>query len=208
MMTAGLVVVAGATAQAESPEQAPSTSFTTIDGTQLTAETEAYLSTLRPAERAQFIATNIPATVDMQAGPQKPANTAALTSVAEAQASGGDLSPMATGCWTQRFTFSPKAMAGNVLYTYYHVGYWCSSGTRITAARVQDTGGQPKTLGWRYEGVVKRDAGIVSNQGRSYTQHKFVLGVNGWDIQTVLDCGRALGRTSGSALGDSVCGIY
>ncbi|MDO5503832.1 MAG: hypothetical protein Q4G67_11725, partial [Actinomycetia bacterium] len=75
MMTAGLIVATGATVQAESPERAPSTSFTTIDGTQFTSQAEAYLSTLRPAERAQFIAINIPATVDMQAGPQKPANT-------------------------------------------------------------------------------------------------------------------------------------
>ena len=144
----------------------------------------------------------------LDVGPQQPENATARASVAAAEARGVEVGPLATGCWTQRWTWGPKANAGNTLYTYYHVGRWCASGSTVTSASEADSGGETKTPGWRYEGVVARDAGVVSNQGRSYTQHKFALGAGGWDIQTPLECARVKGLSSSNSTADSICGIY
>lgn len=174
----------------------------------ITPELEEYLATLSAEDRQDFIDTRLPASVDVEVGAQLPANAAAKASLLAADAAGRSVSPMATGCWTQRWTWGPKAAAGNTLYTYYHVGYWCSSGSTVTAASIADSGGETKNPGWRYEGVIASGSGVVSNQGRSYTQHKFVLGVGGWDVQTPLECARVKGASSGTSSADSVCGIY
>lgn len=150
----------------------------------------------------------LPVTTDVEVGPQLPADLPALTSLAVAKGSAQSVSPLATGCWTQRWTWSPRSGAGTVLYTYYHVGYWCSSGTRVTAARVASAGGETRTPGWSYGGVVDRGAGIVSNQGRSFSQHSFTLRAGGIVVQSPVQCGRVKGAASGGASADRVCGIY
>lgn len=78
----------------------------------------------------------------------------------------------------------------------------------MTEASVADNGGETSTPGWRYEGVTDSDAGVVNNEGRSYSQYKFVLGAGGWDIQTPTPCIRVIGQASGEADSDLVCGIY
>lgn len=197
------------TGTAAHAQDAPGGATTTVTtDVAVSPELQQYLDTLTPAAEAQFVATRVPATTEVVVGEQQPADARAAQSALAARAQGRAVTPQATGCWTQRWTWGPKAAAGNTLYTYYHVGYWCSSGTRITAARIADAGGETKTVGWRYEGITARSAGIVSNQGRSYTQHKFVLGVGGWDVQSPLECARVKGLTSGTSQADSVCGIY
>lgn len=150
----------------------------------------------------------LPVATDVEAGPQLPADLPALTSLATAKGGAASVSPLATGCWTQRWTWSPRSGVGTVLYTYYHVGYWCSSGTRVTAARVAAAGGETRTPGWSYNGVVDRGAGIAANQGRSFSQHKFTLRAGGIVVQSPLQCGRVKGAASGGASADRVCGIY
>ena len=166
-----------------------------------------YLASLTPVARVDFLNTKLPATQTV-VWAQSPANFVAANSAVKASVTGALLSPMAVGCWTGRADWNIKALAGNTLYTYYHVGRWCSSGSTITSSSIADKGAQTFTVGWRYAGVPASGAGIVSNQGRSYTQHKFILGVGGWDVQTTLECGRIRGFTSGGAAADAVCGIY
>lgn len=205
---ATLASVAGATTAHAEVQASDDTLDQVTSSIEVSAELEAYLETLTPAERADFVETHVPVETDVEVGAQVPADATARASLAEARAAGQAVEPMATGCWTQRWTWAPKAAAGNTLYTYYHVGYWCSSGSTVTAASVADAGGETKTIGWRYEGIVRDGAGVVSNQGRSYTQHKFVLGVGGWDIQTPLECARVKGLSTATSTADSVCGIY
>lgn len=169
---------------------------------------EAYLATLTPRERADFVATKLPATFTETVEAPVPMDAKARQSRLAMSDRSEAISPLSTGCWTGRVNGSAKALAGNTLYTYYHVGYWCSSGSTITAARVQAAGGETSTPGWRYEGVINRGAAIVSNQGRSYSQQKFVLGTGGWDIQSPTPCLRVNGLTSGSYTYSSTCGVY
>lgn len=157
-----------------------------------------------PAELADLL----PVTTEVEVGPQLPADLPALTSLAVAKGGAQTVSAMATGCWTQRWTWRPRSGAGTVLYTYYHVGYWCASGTKVTAARVASAGGETRTPGWQYRGIVDRGAGVVSNQGRSFTQHKFTLRVGGIDVQSPLQCARVKGAATGGASADAICGIY
>jgi hypothetical protein len=159
---------------------------------------------VEPADLADLF----PVTTEVEVGPQLPADLPALASLAVAKSKAQSVSTMATGCWTQRWTWSPKSAAGTVLYTYYHVGYWCASGTRVTAARVASAGGETRTPGWQYHGTVDRGAGVVSNQGRSFTQHKFTLRAGGIEVQSPLQCARVKGAATGGSSSDGTCGIY
>ncbi|CAM5790017.1 hypothetical protein [Cellulomonas persica] len=197
VVTAALLVAGGSVAHGE-------------DGVDddLDPQLAAYLETLDPAEREQFIETQLPETVDVTVGSQLPADSTALASVLASRIAGRSVTPMATGCWSQRWTWAPKAAAGNTLYTYYHVGHWCSSGSTVTSAKIADYGGETSTPGWSYEGVVGSGKGVVSNEGRSYTRHKFELSVGSWVVQTKTPCGRVKGKSSGSSSADATCGIY
>ncbi len=197
VVTAGLLVAGGTAARGED-----------AIGGETDPQLAAYLEQLTPQEREQFVETQLPATVEVAVGAQLPADGAAATSLLRARAAGTTVSPMATGCWSQRWTWAPKAAAGNTLYTYYHVGHWCSSGSTVTSARIADYGGETSTPGWSYRGMTGSGKGVVSNEGRSYTRHKFELSVGSWVVQTVTPCGRVKGRSSGTSTADSTCGIY
>lgn len=179
-----------------------------IEIMELTPEVEEYLDDLPEEDRLRIENTLLLDHEEQTFEPQSPSDLVALGSQIGATLSGETVSPLAKGCWTSRTNRSGKAKAGNTLYTYYHVGRWCSSGTVVTSSNVADSGGETKTPGWRYEGVTKRGTGIVSNQGRSYSQYRFVLGVGGWDIQTPTPCARVRGTSAGTATSDGVCGIY
>lgn len=175
---------------------------------QLDPEVEEYLDGLPEEDRLRIENTLLLDHEEETVGPQVPSDLMALSTQISHTASGKTVSPLAKGCWTSRTNRSGKAKAGNTLYTYYHVGRWCSSGTVVTSSTVADAGGETKTPGWRYEGVTRRSAGIVSNQGRSFSQQKFVFGIGGWDVQTPTPCARIKGTTAGTASADGVCGIY
>lgn len=178
------------------------------NGVVLTPELEDHLSGLSQADRQVFINTQLPASIELTVGEQVPANATARASLAASKAARGVVSPMATGCWTQRFTRQGTALAGNTLYTYYHVNRWCSSGSTVTSASVADFGGETSTPGWRYNGVIRSGAGVVSNQGRSYSQHSFTLGAGGIDVQNPVPCIRGKGTSAGTGSHDTTCGIY
>lgn len=199
-----LLTVAGA----QSAQAVPDDGYTAPPGVAITAEIASYLATLPVDQRQEFVDSQLPATTTMEVGAQLPANAVAAASLAAAKSTGSAITPLAVGCWQQRWNWSGQAAAGNTLYTFYHVGHWCASGTTVRSAAILDAGGETRTPGWRYEGIVARSSGVVANQGRSYTQHKFVLGVGGWDIQTSLRCFRVKGTAAGTSTSDGTCGIY
>ncbi len=196
LVVAALVLGGGTAARAE--DDAPMSDDTAL---------QEYLDSLSPQERAEFVETQLPATTDVVVGGQQPADITAVRSLLAARASGLSVTPSASGCWSQRWTWAPRAAAGNTLYTYYHVGHWCASGSSVTSARIADSGGETSTPGWSYEGVTGSGKGVVSNEGRSYTRHKFVLRVGGIKLQSPTPCARVKGRASGPSSADSVCGI-
>lgn len=169
---------------------------------------EVYLDSLPESERQAFTETRLPATTTLEVLDPIPADAEARRTARMHDDRAEDVGFLATGCWTQRVNGSAQAAAGNTLYTFYTVGYWCSSGSTITAASLADAGGETSTPGWRYEGVTASDSGITQNEGRSYASHKFVLGSYGIDIQTSNECLRHRGFTDGTGVGEYVCGIY
>lgn len=171
-------------------------------------ELAAYLETLSVADREVFVSTVLPAEEVIVRAAPVPLDAPAQRSARLAALSGRSVSPMATGCWSQRWNGNARSAAGNVLYTYFTTGGWCSSGTSVTSAWLADASGQTSTPGWRYDGVVKSGAGVVSNQGRSYAQHRFVLRVGGWDVQSPSPCLRVSGTSGGTSSGTHTCGIY
>lgn len=195
-LLAGIAVAAPA--QATTPRDATIQGATTSSDDSL----DDYLDTLDPAAREDFVQTMLPATV-VQRTYLTPANRAAYMF-------GGatTFGTAAVACWTQRNNIYGYALAGNMIYSGYHVGGWCANGSVITSASKVDYGGQAHTAGWRFVGRVASDAGVVAGQGRSYSQLKFVLGVNGWDVSTATPCSRIIGIAPAKGKGDMVCGIY
>lgn len=174
---------------------------------EMSSELEEYLATLPIAERAEFMRTMLPATT-VASSIVTPVDEEARASLAEANGGGLPITPRATGCWTRRANFADLSLANTVLYKWWHVTRWCATGTKVTSASVAERGGQPITVGWRYAGVYQQKAGVSYGWGRSYAQHKFILGVGGWDVQTTMPCGRVSGSQSGSSFFDRICGIY
>ncbi|WP_448070473.1 hypothetical protein [Georgenia yuyongxinii] len=118
-----------------------------------------------------------------------------------------EITPMATGCWTAKANRQATALAGNVLYTYFTTGGWCSSGSTVTDSWFVEAGGETSTPGWRYEGILRTDTGVYSNQGRTYSQHQFVLGAGGWDVQSPTPCARVGGTSAGTYYNTNVCSV-
>ena len=208
LAAAAVALLAFSGSAAQATQEASDSSDGVPAGVDMTPELKSYLDTLPPAEREQFVNTKLPASEEVTVGPQQPADDAARASVAEAEARGTEVTAAAAGCWTSRYEGEAKALAGNTVFTVYHVGRWCSNGTSVTEASVVDSGGETSTIGWRYEGVVASDARVVNNEGRSYSKFKFVLGAGGWDIQTPTPCLRTKGKADGTTDNDTTCGVY
>jgi hypothetical protein len=202
VLAAGALMFSGGVAHAAPLDDSRSASV------EVSPELESYLDTLTPAEQAEFIATKLPASTEVSYGQQVPADATAAASMITASARGDAVTPMATGCWTLRVNGSSKAAAGNTLYTYFHVGRWCASGSTVTSANIQDRGGETSTPGWRMDGPINGGSGVVSNQGRSYSQMRFILGAGPWDVQSPTPCLRVNGLTNGTGTTSGTCGIY
>ncbi len=174
----------------------------------LSPDLKDHLATLPSADKESFVASMLPATETMTTAAPVPLDAVAKKNANSAQLRGDTISPMANGCWTGRVDWTIRATAGNTLYTYYHVGGWCVSGTSVTSAWTADSGGQTHTIGWRRDGRIGQSSGVISNQGRSYTQQKFVLGTGGWDVLTNQPCGRVAGLWTAGYNYSATCGIY
>lgn len=210
MLATGLLVGTALPGASATEGRAPTDpEITRVDvDPQDTPELQSYLAGLSGPERAEFVRTRLVDEIIIERGQPQPANAEARQTVVQAEATDADVGVMATGCWTSRWTGSAQATAGNTLYTWYHVGGWCANGSTVTSAWEADSGGETSTPGWRYEGVVARDSGVVSNEGRSYSKHQFVLGVGGWDVQSPQECLRVRGFSNATATASYTCGIY
>lgn len=124
-------------------------------------------------------------------------------------AAGGGVTPQAVGCWVASTYYYGTNVLGVTLYQSWHTGRWCSSGSSITSSTTAGQGYQTFWPGWSGTGLIQSQASIVSNQGRSFSQHAFQyqLGTP-WPTQYTQPCTRVKGTTGGSNLGDNVCSLY
>jgi hypothetical protein len=126
---------------------------------------------------------------------------ASYSSVGEAQ----EAIALVTGCWSAYTIAREHNNFGVALWETYNEGSWCASGSTVTSATFSRSWATIGVVGWRDEGMIGHGAGVVSNQGRVWSQRKMVLGVGGWDIQTMLPCNRLSGSASGGVTAATVC---
>lgn len=112
-------------------------------------------------------------------------------------------------CYTATSSRTAKGALGNDLYKSWHVGRWCRSATTVTSASRAEQGWQTFWLGWSGKGLIGGSAGVVSNQGRSYSQHAFQyqLGTPS-PTQYTQPCTRIRGTATPGYFADYVCGLY
>jgi hypothetical protein len=173
----------------------------------VTTQGQQYLNTLTAAQRAQFISTELAATVTVTYTGVAPQDAVAKAEVAHYGSVPLALAASANGCWLGRADYAAKAAAGNTLYTYYHTGGWCVSGSTVYSPSTYEHGGETSTPGWHYNGVIGSGAGVISNQGRSYSQFKFTLSVGPWDVQTPTPCIRVNGLNNATYTSSGTCGV-
>lgn len=173
----------------------------------VTAEGMQYLSGMSADQRQQFIATELVNEVTVDYSGVEPADPTAEAAVAAYGSVGAAWTAAASGCWLGRANYKATALAGNTLYTYFHTGGWCISGGCVYDPSTYEDGGETSTPGWHYNGVIKRKAGVISNQGRSYSQFKFTLSVGPWDVQTPTPCVRVNGLSNATYTSSGTCGI-
>ncbi|MFD6756438.1 hypothetical protein [Micromonospora gifhornensis] len=170
------------------------------------SDPEAFYRGLSPTERAAFDHVMIPVTSTLSVEIE-PADAVARNAAANGQSADEVFDALATGCWYGRTRDGAQAAAGNTLYTFWTNIYWCASGSTVTSVRIHEADGETKTIGWRYDGVKSSGAQVISNQGRGWAKHRFILGVGGWDVSHPEHCLRAKGTASGTASGDRVCSV-
>lgn len=112
-------------------------------------------------------------------------------------------------CYTATSSRTAKGTLGNNLYRSWHVGRWCRSGTTVTSASRVEQGWQTYWLGWSGKGLIGGSSAVVSNQGRSYSQHsfQFQLGTPA-PTQFTQPCTRIRGTATPGFFADYVCGLY
>lgn len=137
-----------------------------------------------------------------------PLDDAAKLSAAKGMMPTSSYQASAVGCWVGTGYRYGKNLWGAHLWRVQLNGGYCSSGSYISRAWEDSSFAETYWIGWSHHGRTGGGSGIVSNQGRSWTQHKFVYGAGGWNVQEQLPCLRVLGYTNGSYGVDQGCGIY
>lgn len=126
----------------------------------------------------------------------------------EDQSSEATESVAGRSCWKGQARGAGKNAIGKTLYTYWVSGTWCASGGRVTSASFSSADGETKTPGWRHDGVKSKGKDVIKNLGRVWAKQRFILGIGGWDIQTVDVCLRLSGTANGKISAQSVCGGF
>ena len=150
---------------------------TVFDG----ADPKASYEKLNAKDKAAFDAVELPVsqttTITSLVGPR---NTGESTS--------GVMTASFSGCWAMQTSDSLKAAAGNTIGTFGQSTNVCVSGGSVTSVQVFNMWNETSTPGWRID---KNPQGATYNvgwEGRGRSQHYFVLGAGGWDIQHVSPC--------------------
>lgn len=109
-------------------------------------------------------------------------------------------------CWSNTLRDEVRSTAGILLFTFWGTAKWCWNGSTVTSGSFIDQGGQAIFIGWRYAGVNGKGSAIVANKAQMYVGLKFILGANGWDIQSPTYCIHVTGIPQGISSSPK-CGI-
>ena len=167
----------------------------------LTPEAEIRISALSESDRQEFLETQLPTRIVINA------STVSIAAPLESGSRNLTSSSIKT-CWLATIRGEGRNAVGATLYTFYHVASWCGQNDVVLSSAVVDAGGETSSLGWDYVGVINKSAGIISNRARSYSQTKFTFGSGGWVIQSPTPCLRFTGGPNGGVGVAHACGIY
>lgn len=100
-----------------------------------------------------------------------------------------------------------KSLAGVHLYEMWMNGSWCTNDVTgsATSASYTNSGGSGLAPGWRHDGRRGFASGVSGGQAKIWSQHRFVLGAGGWDVQTIDQCMRIIGAPFNAIDVDFVC---
>ncbi|MDN4615124.1 hypothetical protein P5G50_11755 [Leifsonia sp. F6_8S_P_1B] len=185
------------------------------------ADPRAAFLKLSKRERRLFKAMNVVVRVVEDGGPAVPIDDAAAASfasdpraaltVSAAMATTGGSTVRAgvpaNGCWSVPGGLTGTNAFGGALWRVSHSHQLCVTNGRVTKAAFQSTTGHGLFAGWRWVKLDGKATGIVNGQSRQYVQHKFALGINGWDVQVVDPCSRSAGTASGNVIPSTACNI-
>ncbi len=168
-------------------------------------------------ERKLFKAYNVTAEVVSEEGTPVPLDAEAGRSLAHARSTGLTITTAsvvhpragvpATGCWSVPGGLTGLNSVGGALWKITHSHKLCVTSRKVTSATYESTSGQALFMGWRWVKLDAKATGVVNGQSRQYVQHKFALGVNGWDIQVVDPCSRSAGTADGNVIPSTSCNI-
>jgi hypothetical protein len=176
---------------------------------------------LSKAERKLFKAVNFAVRAVEDNGPAVPIDDAAEASLSSDRRAAVTVSAAlattstrvlragvpANGCWSVPGGVTGTNAFGGALWRVSHTHQLCVTNGRVSKATFQSTTGQALFAGWRWVKLDGKATGVVNGQSRQYVQHKFALGVNGWDIQVVDPCSRSAGTASGNVIPSTACNI-
>ena len=111
-------------------------------------------------------------------------------------------------CYGGYVRYTMYAALGNAIWDTYTEGDYCGNGSVVTVAAFTGSWSTIAALGWRDAGLVGSGFGVVTGAAKIWSQRKMVLGVNGWDVQTVTPCLRMNGNVNGTATTSHICSIY
>jgi hypothetical protein len=88
--------------------------------------------------------------------------------------------------------------------------YWVSAEPLLELMRLSYTSfgrswSTGTAVGRQDRGEIARGNGISGGVARIWAQRKMVFGTGGWDIQTIQQCSRINGNSSGGLSGDASC---
>lgn len=166
-----------------------------------------YFADLTEADQAVFVAYSMQAK-EAESVDYHPVDATARASEAAGITPNREFSTLATGCWVGSTSRTGKNVFGNDLWRLYLSAGWCASNSTVTSAYRASSTGETYWIGWVHQGRIGGQSGVVSNQGRTWVQHRFTYGIGGWDAQTQDPCLRIRGTGSGTVSADLVCSLY
>ena len=149
---------------------------------------------LSTAEQAEFDYWMMPARVVQESSPTRTAAPGTAATIA--------------ACWNGfSGVWHWESLAGVHLYEMWMNGSWCENDStgNATSASYTNSGGSGLAPGWRHDGRRGFDAGVSAGRAKIWSQHRFILGIGGWDAQTVDRCMRIVGGPFGAINVDFVC---
>lgn len=140
--------------------------------------------------------------------------TDAPLSIDDPRAASAARSLLATGasrsaitCKTTRIENTATSTIGLKIYSYYHLGAWCGTSTKMTKSSWAGGGGQALSWGWEYLGRIDKGAGLVAGKAVSFTQTSFKFSVGALPVTTVQPCLRMIRTSSLVSSVSSRCGV-